>query len=91
MTTATFTLAHSPVQIYFHNLGCATRSLAAALIAAPQPPESEFVPYDTVDAAGQQTSSPDPDAADLLNALATEFEATQPNQAAELRWLASRG
>jgi hypothetical protein len=92
MTTSTFALSHAhPVQLYFHNLGRAARYLGAALVAAaPQPPEVlaaepqaslKFAEPGEGQAAGT----------DMLYALARQFESTQPNQAAELRWLASRG
>ena len=93
MTTSTFAMSHaSPVQVYFHNLGQASRLLGAALIRGAQLSDPKTV------AAVMATPKVDYDkpahraeAADMLNALASQFDATQPNQAAELRWLASRG
>jgi hypothetical protein len=89
MTTPHYALHSSPVQVYFHNLGRATLSLGAALIAAELPAAAESPaavsawPYDETAHGAEAAAS--------LNALASTFDATQPNQAAELRWLASRG
>jgi hypothetical protein len=94
MTTSTFALSHAhPVQMYFHNLGRAARFLGAALVAAaPLPPEAQtsasqaslkFAPHDVDENRAATT--------DMLYSLASQFESTQPNQAAELRWLASHG
>jgi hypothetical protein len=91
MTTSTFALSHpSPVQMYFQNLGLAARHLGAALIAAVPPQGAADAALATAKLV-YGTPASKAEAADELGALASQFEATQPNQAAELRWLASRG
>jgi hypothetical protein len=94
MATSTFALWHAnPVQVYFYNLGRAARTFGAALIAAaPQPPEIETTAQpNAAHLLSPDTAASRSQAAEALNALASQFDATQPNQAAELRWLASRG
>jgi hypothetical protein len=94
MTTSTFVLSHShPVQLYFHNLGRAARFLGAALVAsAPQPPETQTAtPQASLKFASHDGDENRAASTDMLYSLASQFESTQPNQAAELRWLASRG
>jgi hypothetical protein len=96
MATSSYPLSQpTPAQLYFHNLGRAARYFGAALVAAaPTPPESGPVAAPgTVKLLDQYDNPVESDgrAAETLYALAREFEPTQPNQAAELRWLASHG
>ncbi len=94
MTTSTFALSHAnPVHAYFHNLGQAARTFGAALVAAAPQPSGEHAStsHAPVKASENAFAENRRDATEMLYSLAAQFEPTQPNQAAELRWLASRG
>lgn len=75
----------SPVSSYTENLGRAARSFIAALLAI-DPAKVESGP--TVGKMSVQTSQAD---YEELERLAHEFDLIMPNQAAELRYLVSRG
>ena len=103
MATSSFALSHaSSVQSYFHNLARAARSFGAALFAAtPRSPEVRIsasrdnLKLLELELAQDRAAVADmlrhAAAADMLHSVAYQFDATQPSQAAELHWLASRG
>ena len=87
MTTAIF---HSPTTLreYFSDLGKAARAFAAALFAAQ---ERQFVVQEIVVKPAKATRRSTVREHSQLIELARQYQDMQPNLAAELRSLASRG
>ena len=85
MTTATFH-STSSLRSYLHDVGVAARNLARALFAAQ---ERQFVPQEMVPPVVSERARARNHM--KLIRMANDYQDMQPNLAAELRQLASRG